>query len=256
MEKFNLAGKTALVTGGASGIGLATATMMGRAGATVALNFLPDDPRGAEAVRALNADGIKAIAAPGDISVVGGAEAMVNAAVATLGRLDVLVNNAGTPGGRVAIPPADYDLISDELWSNVLETNLLGTFRCAKAAANALRDAGGAIVNVASIAGLDAPGSSMAYGASKAGVISLTKNFARALAPEVRVNAVAPGSVESDWPIEWTEGRKRGSAERALLGRRCKPEDIAEVILFLGFFCSMVTAQTVVIDGGLMLHSL
>ncbi len=106
---------------------------------------------------------------------------------------------------------------------------------------------------MASIAGINSAGSSMAYGASKAGIISLTKNLARALAPDVRVNAVAPGSVASDWQIEWTEDRVRSSAEGALLKRRCTPEDIAEVIVFLGCCGAMVTAQTVVVDGGLTL---
>lgn len=253
MNHYELAGKTALITGAASGIGLATATMLGRAGATVAINFLPDDARGPEAVARLQAEGYDITDAPGDVSVAGEAEAMVAAALDRLGRLDVLVNNAGTPGLRAPVAPADLELITEELWSAVLATNLLGTFRCTKAAAGALRAAGGAVVNVASIAGIDSAGSSMAYGASKAGIISLTKNLARALAPEVRVNAVAPGSVDSGWQIEWTDERKRLSAENALLGRRCKPDDIAEVIVFLGCCGAMVTAQTVVVDGGLTL---
>lgn len=256
MNNLDLAGKTALITGAASGIGLATATLIARAGAKVAINHLPDDARGPDAVAALRDAGLAAIAAPGDVSVADDADAMVGAALDGLGRLDLLVNNAGTPGVRAAIPPGDLHLIDEALWSTVLDTNLLGTFRCTRAAAAALKQAGGAVVNIASIAGLDAPGSSMAYGASKAGIISLTKGLARALAPEVRVNAVAPGSVESDWQIEWTEERKRLSAEKSLLKRRCRPEDIAEAIVFLGFFASMVTAQTLVVDGGLMLHGL
>ena len=256
MNKLDLSGKTALITGGASGIGLATARLIAQAGATVAINHLPDDPRGSREVNGLREDGLAAISAPGDVSVAGAAEAMVAAALDALGRLDLLVNNAGTPGVKAAIPPADLHLIDEDLWSAVLQTNLLGTFRCSKAAASALKQAGGAVVNIASIAGIDAPGSSMAYGASKAGIISLTKNLARALAPEVRVNAVAPGSVESDWQIEWTEERKRLSTEKSLLKRRCRPEDIAEAVGFLGYFGSMVTAQTLVVDGGLMLHAL
>ena len=251
----DLSGKTALITGAASGIGLATANMLARAGATVAINFLPDDARGPDAVAGLVAEGHPTIEAPGDVSRAFDAEAMVNSAVSRLGRLDLLVNNAGTPGGRAAVPPEALDLITEDLWAAVLSTNLLGTFRCTKAAAEALRATGGAVVNVASIAGIDSAGSSMAYGASKAGIISLTKNLARALAPEVRVNAVAPGSVDSDWQIEWSEERKRRSAEGALLKRRCRPEDIAEAIVFLGCHGAMVTAQTLVVDGGLTLHS-
>ncbi len=252
MLTYDLTGKTALITGAASGIGRATAQILARAGARVAINFLPDDARGAETVADLAADG-DVIAAPGDVSDAQSAASMVETAVGQLGRLDLLVNNAGTPGGRKEIPPTELDLISEDLWSSVLQTNLLGTFRCTKAAANALRSSSGAVVNVASIAGINSAGSSMAYGASKAGIISLTKNLARALAPDVRVNAVAPGSVASDWQIEWTEDRIRSSAEGALLKRRCTPEDIAEVIVFLGYCGAMVTAQTVVVDGGLTL---
>lgn len=253
MIQYDLSGKTALVTGGASGIGLATVEILGRGGAIVAINFLPDDPRGPETVAQLKADGLAVIEAPGDVSTADGAAAMVADAVDRLGRLDLLVNNAGTPGGREQIHPSELDLITEELWSTVIDTNLLGTFRCSKAAADALRAARGAIVNLASVAGINAPGSSMAYGATKAGIISLTKNFARALGPEVRVNAVAPGSVDSDWQIEWTDERRQWTIDNALLKRRCTPEDIAEVIVFLGVCGAMVTAQTVVVDGGLTL---
>jgi 3-oxoacyl-[acyl-carrier protein] reductase len=253
MITYNLTGKTALVTGGASGIGFATARMLAGFGATVAVNFLADDPRGPEAVDKLTAAGGKAIMAPGSVGEAGGAEAMVLKAVSDLGRLDLLVNNAGTPGTRHRIAPADLDLITEDLWTTLLEVNLLGVFRCAKAAAPALKAAGGAIVNTASIAGLGRAGSSLAYGATKAGVVSLTQNLARALAPEIRVNAIAPGAVDSSWMVEWTNEERQQSIEHALLKRRCQPEDLAEVIVFLGFGAAMVTGQTVTVDGGLTL---
>ncbi len=237
MISYNLAGKTALVTGGASGIGFATARMLARFGATVAVNHLADDPRGPEAVDKLIDEGGKAISAPGSVGERGAAERMVTKAVSDLGRLDLLVNNAGTPGTRRRITPPELELITEDLWSQLLETNLLGVFRCAKAAAPALKAANGAIVNTASIAGLGRAGSSLAYSATKAGVVSLTQNLARALAPEVRVNAIAPGAVDSSWMVEWTNDERQQSIERALLKRRCQPEDLAEVILFLGIWC-------------------
>ena len=241
MITYDLTGKTALVTGGASGIGFATATMLAKFGATVAINFLEDDPRGPQAVDKLIDMGGKAIMAPGSVGDAAGAEKMVLKAVADLGRLDLLVNNAGTPGTNRRIAPAELDMITEDLWNVLLQVNLLGVFRCAKAAGPALIESHGAIVN------------SLAYGATKAGVVSLTQNLARALAPNVRVNAIAPGAVDSSWMVEWTNQERQQSIEKALLKRRCQPEDLAEVILFLGFGAAMVTGQTVTVDGGLTL---
>ena len=126
MISYDLNGKTALVTGGASGIGFATARMLAKFGATVAVNYLADDPRGPEAVDKLCAEGGKAIGAPGSVGEQGTAERMVLQAMDDLGRLDLLFNNAGTPGTRRRITPPELDLITEELWSQLLETNLLG----------------------------------------------------------------------------------------------------------------------------------
>ena len=253
MATYNLAGKCALVTGGASGIGLSVTTQIGRNGGMVAVNFLPDDPRGPETVAKLNADGIKAIEAPGNVAIAGEAERMVEAAVQKMGRLDFLHANAGTPASRRRIPPQELDMMTEEFWTTILQTNLLGAFRCAHAAAPALKAAKGAIVSTASIAGLGRAGSSLAYGASKAGVVNMTQNLARALAPEVRVNAVAPGAVDSTWMVEWSNEERSSTIDRALLKRRCTTDDIAEVVVFLGFGAAMVTGQTITVDGGLTL---
>ena len=251
MISYNLAGKAALVTGAASGIGFATARMLAKFGATVAVNHLADDPRGPQAVSRIRSDGGKAIGAPGSVGERGTAERMVLKAIDDLGRLDLLVNNAGTPGTRRRIAPTELEMITEELWSQLLETNLLGVFRCSKAAAAALKVARGAVVNTASIEGLGRAGSSLAYSATKAGVVSLTQNLARALAPEVRVNAIAPGAVDSSWMVEWTDDERQQSIDRALLKRRCQPDDLAEVIVFLGFGAAMITGQTIAVDGGL-----
>ena len=253
MIRYDLTGKTALVTGGASGIGFATATMLAGFGCTVAINFLADDPRGPEAVDKINDSGGKAIMAPGSVGDATDCVAMVNKAVADLGRLDLLFANAGTPGTARKINPPELDMITEELWQTLLQVNLLGVFRCAKTAAPALKASHGAIVSTASIAGLGRAGSSLAYGATKAGVVSLTQNLARALAPEVRVNAIAPGAVDSSWMVTWTNEERQQSIEKALLKRRCQPEDLAEVVVFLGFGAAMVTGQTITVDGGLTL---
>jgi 3-oxoacyl-[acyl-carrier protein] reductase len=246
----DLSHKTALVTGAASGIGYATVEAFARRGAKVALNHLPDDARGAAAVERLRAQGLDVIAAPGDVSRAGAAEAMVGDAIQALGRLDFLANNAGTPATDEPIAPRDLDRLTEEFWTTILSTNLLGPFRCTHAAADALRAAQGAVCNTASVAGINMPGSSMAYGASKAALISLTKNLARALAPQARVNAVAPGHVDTEWTRSWPAARKAAAIERTLLRRHCVPADIAGAIVFLCADNSMITAQTLVVDGG------
>jgi 3-oxoacyl-[acyl-carrier protein] reductase len=246
----DLSHKTALVTGAASGIGYATVEAFARRGAKVALNHLPDDARGAAAVERLRAQGLDVIAAPGDVSRAGAAEAMVGDAIQALGRLDFLANNAGTPATDEPIAPRDLDRLTEEFWTTILSTNLLGPFRCTHAAADALRAAQGAVCNTASVAGINMPGSSMAYGASKAALISLTKNLARALAPQARVNAVAPGHVDTEWTRSWPAARKAAAIERTLLRRHCMPADIAGAIVFLCADNSMITAQTLVVDGG------
>lgn len=253
MISADLKGRAVLVTGGASGIGLATVRLAARCGARVALNHLPEDPSGTQQVESLRAQGFDVIAAPGDVGKRIDAERMVKDAIAKLGRLDHLVNNAGTSAVHEPVRIDDLDAITDELWDAVLATNLRGTFACSRAAAPALKAARGGITSIASVAGLNQPGSSMAYGASKAGVINLTRNLARALAPEVRVNAIAPGLVLTPWTAPWPDERKRGAADTALLKRNCTPEDIADAILFFIGGAAMVTGQVLVVDGGRVL---
>ncbi len=253
MISADLTGKTALVTGGASGIGLATVEAFARCGATVALNHLPDDARGMQQIERLKAEGHRIVAAPGNVAKPGEAETMVTRAIDALGRLDFLVNNAGTPATPAPIPFSELDRLTEDFWQTILNTNLIGPFRCTHAAVGALRQAKGAICSTASIAGVQGSGSSIPYAASKAGVINLTRSLARTLAPDIRVNAVAPGFVDSPWNKDWPAERKAESVQRTPLKRACRPQDIAEAVFFLCAGGAMITGQTLIVDGGLTL---
>jgi len=178
--------------------------------------------------------------------------AMVDAAVREFGRLDVLVQSAGT---TVFVPHADLDALSDDAWSRIFEVNVKGAFQCARAARGALREGGGGeIVNVASTAGINAVGSSIPYCASKAALINLTVALARALSPEIRVNAVAPGFITGRWLEEGLgaayETMKAAREKKAVLGKVCDPGDVAQAIVSIVTGSDLVTGQTLVCDGG------
>jgi 3-oxoacyl-[acyl-carrier protein] reductase len=246
-----LAGRVALVTGASRNIGRAIALSLAQGGASVIVSARQDRDGVEEVVSTIRQGGGTAIATFGDVSRREDVEAVIAAGHSAFGRLDILVNNAGTPGTREPIPFENLDAMTEDFWSTIVSTNLVGPFRCTRAAAGALRSAKGAVVSTASVAGLGTVGSSIAYGAAKAGLINMTKNLARALAPDVRVNAVAPGLVDSPWTQHWSPEKKAEMRAKTPLGRLCQPEDIADAILFLAAGSTMVTGHTLVVDGGL-----
>lgn len=248
-----LQGKRALVTGGGAGIGLATARMLARQGARVAINDLAGSASLARAIETLQDEGLDVLPAPGDVSIPEDVVRMVAEAAGAMGGLDYLVNNAATPGTRKEIPASDLDSQDDAFWNKLLSVNLIGPFRCARAALPHLRAAQGAIVNVVSTAALGGGGSSTAYASSKAGLVLMTRELAKGLGPDIRVNAVAPGWVGgTEWMCGWSPEEANVAAQRLPLGRVGQPDDFAEVILFLCAAGAYMTGQTVVVDGGLL----
>jgi 3-oxoacyl-[acyl-carrier protein] reductase len=244
---FNLQNHKVLVTGGASGIGLATVRAFLKAGATVAVNDLPGDRLDAT-IDELTTEGFNAIAAPADIGNAQAATDMVHSAVKTMQGLDYLINNAGTPATRTPIAADDFERQDESLWQTLLSVNLLGPYRCTKTAAPVLRQSRGAIVNTASVSAFGGGGSSSPYCATKAALVALTREWARALAPEVRVNAIAPGLVDSDWMCRFEDTEFDTTVP---LQRSGQPEEYAEHIVYLAAGASYMTGQTVIVDGGL-----
>jgi 3-oxoacyl-[acyl-carrier protein] reductase len=245
---FNLQGRRALVTGSASGIGLATAGLLARSGAHVAMNDLATDAL-TTAVSHLRAQGLRVEAVPGDVSVSQSARDVALNALELLGGLDYLINNAGAPGTRTPIPPADLDALTDDFWDRILRINLLSAFWMTKALAPALTKAKGAVVNTVSVAALGGGGSSTAYAAAKAGLAGLTRELARGLAPAVRVNGIAPGFVNSNWECSFGD---MDAAARATvpLARVGQTEDYAEVLVYLCAGAAYITGEVVPVTGG------
>jgi 3-oxoacyl-[acyl-carrier protein] reductase len=249
---MELRGVQALITGGSSGIGRAVALALADAGAeAVAVDYERREDEARATCEEIEARGARAIAIRADVGVARDVERMVAEVGERLGGLGVLVNSAGY---TEMIPFPDLDAISEEIWDRVMAVNVKGPFLCARAAAPSLRRAGGAIVNVSSVAGIRAMGSSLPYGVSKAALTQLTRALALALAPAVRVNGVAPGVVASHWFTHLVGGEGAEevyeTAKAATpLGRTLEPPDVSQIVLAL-LAADGVTGETVVIDGG------
>ena len=249
---MELAGRVAIVTVGGTGIGRATSIRLAKAGAkAVVVNYSRSAKEADSTVDEIKAIGAEALSHRADVADEGEVKAMVGQAVERYGRLDVLVNNAGTTR---FIPHPDLDALTDDVWNEILGVNLKGTFFCCRAAAPELKKAGGAIVNVASIAAHRASGSSIVYAVSKAGIVQLTRALALALAPEVRVNSVSPGLVSSGWfsrnfGEEEAAAQEESFAKTTPLGKVATPDDVARAIVAL-LENDLVTGQDLVIDGG------
>lgn len=245
MRRFE--GKAALVTGGGTGIGRATSLMLAAEGAAVAVNYSRSQEDAERTVADAQARGVRAMACRADVSDAEAAAGMVDAAAAEFGRLDFLINNAGATR---PVPLTDLDAITPEDFRRLYAVNVSGVFWCCRAAIPHMRRAGGGhIITVASLAGMTGQGSSLVYGSSKAAAIALTRGLAASQAPDIQVNAVAPGLVETRWIDDFSPETIRAIAGQIPIGRPAQPQDVADAIFGL-LVSGYITGEVVRVAGG------
>jgi len=238
-----LSGQVALVTGAGRRIGQVIALTLARAGANVVVNFSQSKAGAEETVRQIRARGLESLAIRADVSKPKQVTAMFRIVQKHFGRLDLLVNNAGM------FFPATWDQLTEKDWDRILGINLKGPFFCAQAAARLMmKRKRGRIINISSLGGLQAWPDYMHYCASKAGLISLTRSLAKALAPHIQVNSVAPGTIL--FPGEKRTPYIKGIIRNTPLKKAGRPEDIAATVLFLATQSDFITGQVFVVDGG------
>ena len=247
MVNFSLEGKVALVTGASYGIGFALATAFARQGAKIVFNDIKQELVD-KGLAAYKAEGIEAKGYVCDVT----SEEQVNAMVAQIekevGIVDILVNNAGITRDGLLMR------MGDDAFDRVLDVNLKGTFNTTRALTKTfMRQRGGCVVNMSSVVGLMGNAGQANYAASKAGVIGLTKAVARELAPRgVRVNAVAPGFVETDMTAKLSEKVRAATEEQIPLKRMARPEEVAGVVRFLASdAAAYITGEVIRVDGGM-----
>ena len=242
---------SALVTGAATGIGRAAAIALASAGFDVAINYSRSEKEAGETAQAAQAKGARTLLVKCDVSDDACVRRMLADVEREFGRLDALVNNAGT---TTTVKPNDFEGMTTEEWDRVFAVNVRGVFQVTRAAAPLLKAAKGSVVNTASIVGLRPGPQPLPYAASKAAEVSLTKLLALNLAPDVRVNAVAPGWMEGDWMVRMLKDRyddlMARRAKSTPLRRVATAEDVAEVIVNLIASSRFVNGEVIVIDGG------
>ena len=254
---MELKGRVALVTGSAGGIGGAVVRSLAKAGISgLAINYRKSAKAAEELAADLERVGVRALAVQADVQNDAQIRGMIQQIGGQFGRLDILVNNAGITHW---VNLADLDGVTDKIWDEILDVNVKGAFRCARAAAPMLAQHQGMVVNVSSISGVLAPPtlSSLPYGTAKAALIYLTKGLAAALAPRVRVNCVAPAFTDTPWMSEHFGAEYPQVIAKASAGfplqRIASADEVAGAILGLITGGDFVTGQTLIVDGGLSL---
>ena len=246
----DLQGKVAVVTGSAVGVGRSTIIDFAELGCDVVVNYSRSKTEAEQTAASAEAKGVRALCIAADVRDDDAVTRLMTQARESLGRIDILVNNAGVTR---FIEHGDLEAVTDDDWNYIFDTNVRGTFSCTRAAVPALRETGdGSIINLSSVAGVYARGSSVPYCASKAAVNSMTVSLARALAPQIRVNAVAPGFVDTRWwqDTEHYAAMKELATDATLLKKVCNPEDVSKVIVDLAT-STTITGQILVADGGM-----
>lgn len=243
-----LEGKTALITGGARGIGKSIALAFAQHGANVAFSDLRYDESAQALEEELKAFGIQAKGYASDASNLAASEKLADDVVAEFGRIDILVNNAGITRDTLLMR------MTEEQWDLVIQVNLKSVFNLTKAVQKyMLKQRSGSIINMSSVVGLGGNAGQANYAASKAGMIGFTKSVAQELGPRsIRCNAIAPGFIETDMTAGLPEEVKKGWAERIPLRRAGTPEDVANACIFLGSDLSAyITGQVIPVCGGM-----
>ena len=254
---MQIEGKTAIVTGSAVGAGRAIALALAKRGASVVINYSRSEAEARQTLADVEGLRAKALLVRADISKDHEVRGMVAQTVERFGGVDILVNNAAITH---FVDFHDLEGMTEEKWDDIIAVNVKGLFFCSRAVIPEMQRRGeGCIVNIASVAGVRGVGSSIAYCASKAAVINMTMSFAQAFAPEIRVNCVAPGFIDTRWHLArtGTEGYERyrdAVAGVTPLRRVSRPEDVAQVVLGFIEGADMVTGQTLVMDGGMTVH--
>lgn len=238
--------KVALVTGGGTGIGRSTSILLAQKGFHVFVNYSKSAKDADETCQEIIRMGGNANSIQANIGSDDSVKKMVSATIEKHGRLDVLVNNAGTTH---FISHTELEKLTDKVWEDIFGVNVLGTFYACRAAIPELKKQKGNIVNVTSVAGLQGSGSSIPYAMSKGALNTMTKSLAKAFAPEVRVNAVAPGPVLTRWLAPHPD-MVDSAMPQTPLKKASGPDDIAKAIAFLASEDNMMTGQILVVDGG------
>jgi len=242
--------KVAIVTGSARGIGFAICQKLAKEGASIVINDVVDEQSATESIKAIVALGAEVIYVKADISQTEQAKSLIEKTADKFGHIDVLVNNAGITRDSLLIRMREED------WDSVIAINLKGTFNCIQAAAKyMMKQRSGVIVNISSVVGVYGNAGQANYSASKAGVIGLTKTSAKELASRgIRVNAIAPGFIETEMTKKLPEEARNVIIERIPMGKLGSPDNVASLAAFLASEeAGYITGQVIGLDGGLVI---